>query len=202
MGKGIIKRLTGLSILLSASGIAGEPSAEMTVSGVFANSRCEVIAPNNGVYDLGTISVPASTVEPRALPALTRAWRIQCDQPTTLAVIPEDNRAASANGNGHFGFGEDPHTSLGYFQLGISRAQTDQRAVMLHTEGQPISGGAVTPLLAGMRSQWVTKDNVVKPGNSFDVDITVYPWLNPQKRRVMDQVKLDGSVTLNFVFGL
>lgn len=195
----INKSLTALSVLIFAAGTAWASSGEITVSGNMAPSRCEVIAPDNGVYDLGLISAREYSAGPIALPSVTRTWRVKCDKPTTLAVIPEDNRADSVHGigNKHFGFGGDGEASLGYFELGISRVQTDQRAVMLQT-----AGGGISSMLPGIRSQWVTQDNIPQAGTIFDVDITVFPWLTPRTRMITDQAKFDGSVTLNFIFGL
>lgn len=200
----ICKGLVSLSMIFLTAEASATFAGNLTVSGGVSPARCEVLVPNNGVYDLGLINTLDSTLGPKALPPVTRTWRIRCDNPTTLAVIPEDNRATSAGsiGNTHFGIGGDGEASLGYFELGISRARTDQRAVMLKTAERPASGGGITPLLPDKRSQWVTEDNIVQAGKVFDVDITVYPWINPRTRMVMDQVKFDGSVTLNFIFGL
>lgn len=200
----LLIQLAASSVLFCNVAVASSYLADVKVSGKIASSRCEVIAPNNGLYDLGRIKTLDKVSGPVALPPVTRTWRVKCDHPTTLSVIPEDNRVTAARGigNTHFTFGNDGETSLGYFKLGISRAQIDNRQVMLKTAGQSISNGASTPLLPGIRTQWITKDEIVQAGNVFDVDITVFPWLNPRAKMVKNQLKVDGSVTLNFVFGL
>lgn len=200
----MFRGLAGAWVLLSTGGLAAGLSGEVTVVGNVTAARCEVIAPNDGIYDLGRIAVAEKAAGPMALPPVTRTWRVQCDNPTYLAVVPQDNRAGAARGAGsaEFGLGDERGKALGYFRLGVSRVLIDQAAVAAQTLGQPMSGAGITPLLAGTRTRWLMSDNTARAGQTFAADITVFPWLTMPERAVTDRVVFDGSVTLNFIFGL
>lgn len=71
-----------------------------------------------------------------------------------------------------------------------------------------MSQAAITPLVSGMRTRWLVSDNVSQltrlapAGKIYSLDITVSPQLTIPKNAATEAVSLDGSVTLDFTFGL
>lgn len=202
--------MLGATTLLSASCLAGMPSSDIKVVGEIASSRCEIVAPNNGVYDFGKIRLPSGSNGMITLPAITQSWRVRCDSAAYLEIIPEDNRVG-ASGNmagGYFSFGGHGTQTLGKYRLGISNSQVDRAAVRSRTAGQPRSHADITPLVPGMRTRWLIPDNLPQltrlapAGKVFSLDITVSPQLTIPKNAVTEAVSLDGSVTLDFAFGI
>ncbi|EPM1538071.1 hypothetical protein [Serratia ureilytica] len=178
-------------------------SGELTVAGKMAASRCEVIAPNGGTYDFGKLTTDQSTAGVVPAP-MTQTWQVRCDGATYLAVEPEDNRAGTASraDAAHFGLGGDAARPLGYYRLTLSKAQIDRAPAVAYTAGQALSQAGGMSLMSGVRTQWQMPDNTARAGRQFAVDITVAPWLTQQSASLSDVVKLDGSVTMNFIFGL
>lgn len=56
-------------------------------------------------------------------------------------------------------------------------------------------------LISGERTDWLLADATRAAGQTYTMDISVTPVLDANILAV-DKVGLDGSVTLNFVFGL
>ncbi|ASC79837.1 fimbrial assembly protein, partial [Serratia marcescens] len=56
-------------------------------------------------------------------------------------------------------------------------------------------------LISGERTDWLLADSTRAVGQTYTMDISVTPVLAADIPTA-DKVELDGSVTLNFVFGL
>ncbi|MGF6192508.1 hypothetical protein [Serratia sp. 2723] len=199
-----LKWMVGVIGLSSVNALAGVPSSDVKVTGEIASSRCEIIAPNNGVYDFGKIKLPTGSDNPVSLPDMTQSWRVKCDNATYLEVIPQDNRNRAANGisTPYFSLGGNGVHTLGNYRLGVSNAQIDRAVAMSQTAGQAQSRSGVMPLIPGMRTRWLMPENVMRAGRVFSLDITVSPRLTIPQGAVTEAVSLDGSVTLDFIFGI
>ncbi|WP_411754907.1 hypothetical protein [Serratia sp. (in: enterobacteria)] len=206
----VLKWMMRSTVLLSTGCLAGLPSVEIKVAGEIEPSRCEIIAPNNGVYDFGKIRWPSRLNGPMTLPAMTQSWRVRCGSAAYLDIIPEDNRAwAGGNmGGAYFSLGRRDSQTLGKYMLGISNSRVDRVAVRSKTVGQPMSQAGISSLLPGKRTRWLIPDNVSQitrlapAGRVFSLDITVSPQLTIPENVATEAVSLDGSVTLDFAFGI
>ncbi|CAI0994442.1 Protein of uncharacterised function (DUF1120) [Serratia entomophila] len=192
----------GLWVFFSGQLIAA-PSAELKVSGKIKHSGCAVIASNNGVYDYG--SVPGNAADEQRLPTLKQAWQVRCESEAYLAIIPTDNRAASRSAQDPRRFGLSNTADgrpVGYFLLGLTHATVNGAPAALRSRAaasaQP---GSDVALISGERSDWLLADATRAAGRTYTMEISVTPVL-AANIPVTDKVELDGSVTLNFVFGL
>lgn len=198
-------------MLLSAGVLAGMPSGEVKVIGQIESPRCEIVAPNNGVYDFGRIKRPRGSNNTFNLPAITQSWRVRCDSAAYLGITPQDNRFRPV-GNAaasYFSLGVNGPRTLGIYRLGVSNARIDRAAVVPQTSGQPISRAGVagiTPLIPGIRTSWLLPKNVTRArtlaGRLFSVDITIFPRLTLPENAATEAMSLDGSATLDFTFGI
>ncbi|WP_431224736.1 hypothetical protein ACQ86O_07690 [Serratia sp. L9] len=203
----MLKKIAGATMLLSASCLAGMSPGEVKVVGEIILPRCEVIAPNNGVYDFGKIKLPENS---NSLPALTQSWRVKCDSAAYMDIIPEDNRSQSTgnHGAGYFSLGGGRGSqSMGNYRLGISNARIDRTAVVPQTAGRPMARAGIMSLLPGKRTRWEMPANVMmragpQAGRIFSLDITVYPQLTLPENAATEAMSLDGSATLDFTFGI
>lgn len=193
------------SLLMFFSGqLIAAPAAELKVSGKIKHSGCTVIAGNDGVYDFGTVREgPREKVQ--RLPALKQTWQVRCEGDAYLALIPMDNRSASRNGSdlSRFGLGNaSDGNSIGYFMLGLSRSTVNSVPAALRAHNAAgTSPGSEVALISGERTDWLLADSTRAFGRTYTMDISVTPVLAADIPTA-DKVELDGSVTLNFVFGL
>lgn len=194
----------GLWVLFSGQLIAA-PSAELKIAGKIKHSGCSVIASNNGVYDYGSVPGNAADDQTQMLPTLKQAWQVRCESEAYLAIIPTDNRAASRSAQDlrRFGLGNTADgRPVGYFLLGVAQSTVNgaPAALRSHTAASARPGSEVA-LISGERSDWLLADATRAAGHIYTMDISVTPVLTANIP-VTDKVELDGSVTLNFVFGL
>jgi len=179
------------------------PSAELKVSGKIKHVGCSVIASNNGVYDYG--SVPGNAADEQRLPTLKQTWQVRCESDAYLAIIPTDNRAASRSAQDLHRFGLSTMADgrpVGYFLLGLTHATVNGAPAALRSRtAASAPPGSEVALIAGERSDWLLADATRAAGRTYTMDISVTPVL-AANIPVTDKVELDGSVTLNFVFGL
>lgn len=201
--------MVGATSLLSVGCLAAMPSGEVKVIGEIASPRCEIIAPNSGVYDFGRISRSSGTQGWINLPVITQSWRVKCSSAAYMDIIPQDNRfrPGADMGAAYFSLGGNGTRTLGRYLLGVSNARIDQMAVIPQTSGQPTSRSGITTLVPGVRTRWlVPENNVTRAGSSagrlFSVDITVSPRLTLPDNEAVEAMSLDGSATLDFTFGI
>lgn len=191
-----------LWVLFSGQLIAA-PSAELKVSGKIKHSGCTVIAGNNGVYDYGAVRV-GTQGEVQKLPTVKQTWQVRCEGDAYLALIPMDNRAASRSEQDlrRFGLGNAPNGQpVGYFLLGLSHSVVDGASAALRSRNVAGLPSNEVALVSGERTDWLMADATRAAGRTYTMDISVAPVLAANIPAV-DKVELDGSVTLNFVFGL
>ncbi|HGM5574382.1 TPA: DUF1120 domain-containing protein [Serratia marcescens] len=206
MGKGI--RLISCMVVLFAAAVsaAGMPNGELQVTGKMAAPRCEMIVPNNGVYDLGKIDGRALAAGETALPPQTLTWQVRCDRAVPLAVVPQDNRASmarAARGSREvfFSLGSAARP-LGYYRLSAGQARIDRAAVALQTVGEPMARSGRVPLLPGVRTFAVLPARGAAMGQWHSIDITVSPVLGTVDAAAVSGEPIDGSATLEFMFAI
>ncbi|MHA7847529.1 DUF1120 domain-containing protein [Serratia sp. D1N4] len=204
---------TALSTLLltMANAHADAPTAELKVIGELTVPTCTVAGPDDGIYDFGKLS--ATMIKPAATTALTpmtKTWTVTCDAETYLNFAPVDNRAASASAvaTTNFGMGMVNNTGkIGYYTAQMENATVDGVASSLFTSASATFTPAATAnITTGQRSGWATATaNTQKSGKIFVADITVSPVLASSATMngpITDDTNIDGSMTLNFAYGI
>ena len=205
--------LSTLSALVLVAGVAhaDNPSAELTVIGTLTVPTCTVAAVNDGVYDVGsnasTLIKPAATT---VLNSVTQAWTVTCDATTYLNFTPLDNRAPSRSvvAATTFGLGNvNTDGKIGYFTAEVKNAKVDAVDSSLFTSNTTtFTPAATAKMTAGTRTGWATTAaNTQVAGKVFTADITVSPVLASSadmKGAITDTADIDGSVTLNFSYGI
>ncbi|MBH1922350.1 DUF1120 domain-containing protein [Serratia surfactantfaciens] len=191
-----------LWVLFSGQLIAA-PSAELKVSGKIKHSGCTVIAGNDGVYDYGAVR-GGTQGEVQKLPTVKQTWQVRCEGDAYLALIPTDNRAAGRSEQDlrRFGLGNAPNGQpVGYFLLGLSHSVVDGASAALRSRNAAGLPSNEVALVSGERTDWLMADTTRAAGRTYTMDISVAPVL-AANIPAADKVELDGSVTLNFIFGL
>ncbi|WP_145490687.1 DUF1120 domain-containing protein [Yersinia rohdei] len=210
------KQLIGLTVLSSLlSGInvanAATPTAELKVIGTLTVPSCTIVAPDEGVYDLGRLSssLVKSGTALTALTAITKTWTVNCDADTYLNFTPVDNRAASASAvaTTNFGLGNVNETGkIGYYTAVIKQGTVDGKASNLFSSATSTFTATTTAALTtGLRTGWSSAANTQSTGKVFTADITVSPILagtTTMGGPITEDAEIDGSMTMNFAFGI
>ncbi len=189
---------------------AAPPSTELTVTGELVVPLCTVAAADEGIYDLGKI--PATMIKPNAetvVTALTKNWTITCDAETYLSLTPSDNRASSSTntGTGYFGLGNvNGSGKIGTYSVDILNGTVDGVKSNLYVSATAaISPQASVRMHKGYRNGWAATTNLQKSGKIFAADLKVTPVLASSLTMngpVTEDTNIDGSMTLNFAFGI
>ena len=204
------------SIILSMATQAAPPSAELKVKGKLGVPSCTVIAPDGGIYDLGKIS--ATNVKSGAvvttLTPITKNWSVACDSQTYLSFGSVDNRNTSVSdtssiSNHGLGFINGTGT-IGYYTLVMSNPMVDgiQTSVFSVSASGGVSAGSQSFALAtnGPRRAWsIAGTNTQIAGKVFSADFKVTPTLagtTAMNGPITEDANIDGSVTMNFAFGI
>ncbi len=213
MKKHVINAMTLSALLLAMTQAhaADALTAELKVVGELTVPTCTVAATDDGVYDIGKQSstVISATAE-KTLTAMTKTWTVTCDAETYMNMTPVDNRAASKSSSTTtaFGLGNVNGTGkIGYFSATVKNAQVDSVASQLFTSASATFTPAATANLTnGLKTGWATATaNTQKSGKVFVADITVTPVLASSVTMngpITDNADIDGSVTLNFAYGI
>ncbi len=196
-----------------ANAYAAAPVSDLIVKGKLVVPVCSIAAGDEGIYDFGKQS--ATVVKPNADTALTpmvKTWTITCDAETYLNLTPTDNRAESAStaSNVNFGLGSvNGSGKIGYYTATMSNATVDDTNTNLFiTSNGTIGTGAVkttAQIYKGYRSGWAATASTQKSGKVFVADITVAPTLASSavmNGPITEDTNLDGSLTLNFAYGI
>ncbi|MNG80284.1 hypothetical protein D3C79_389140 [compost metagenome] len=183
---------------------AGAPAVDIRVVGILAAPGCFVVAPNNGVYDLGTLPVTSGKSTKIALAPLSQTWRIQCEAETYLKLLATDNRAVVGTSSEPASYGllgRSGGEALGYYYVEIANATVNGKPARVLAPG----GGDSARMRSGRPMGWWQGDVALHSGRLFSADITVYPFLTAAgaaKSRALEGETVDGSMTISFEFGL
>jgi hypothetical protein len=212
-----IFKLAAISAVLmgAAAAHAAAPTNDLAVKGTIGAPTCTVASTNNGLYDfgrIGTSQVKAGTTT-NALPSISQPWTVSCNAATYLSFRVVDNRAASASSvaDTNFGLGNVNGTGkLGYYTVTMSGgtvdgatsytyATTSKTAFTTDNTEKPIRSGSY---MHGWGGQ---PNDTQRAGSVFGADLKVTPILagtTTMNGAVTEDTDLDGSLTLNFAFGL
>lgn len=211
MNKKLIATSSLLSSLILGMGIAhaAPPSAELTVIGTLTVPTCTVAAADDGTYDIGKIS--ASLVKPSAnmpLSPISKTWTITCDADTYLNFKPLDNRSATASTTGttNFGLGLVNETGkIGFYTVTMKNASVDgSDSSVFSSASTTVSSSSSVVVNSANRNGWST-GALQKSGKLFVADLEVAPTLASSvvmNGPVTDDADIDGSLTLNFAYGI
>ncbi|WP_145542699.1 DUF1120 domain-containing protein [Yersinia frederiksenii] len=210
------KQLVGLTVLSSlvlgmTAAHAEAPTAELKVIGTLTVPSCTIVAPDEGVYDFGKLSssLIKSGVAVTPLTAMTKTWTVNCDADTYLNFTPVDNRAASASAvaTTNFGMGNVNGTGkIGYYTAVIKNGTVDGKASNLFSSASSTFTATTTAnLTTGLRTGWSSAASTQSTGKVFVADITVSPVLagtTTMGGPITEDAEIDGSMTMNFAFGI
>ncbi|MGE4799918.1 DUF1120 domain-containing protein [Yersinia hibernica] len=210
------KRLIGLTVLSSlvlgiTAAQAATPTAELKVIGTLTVPSCTVASPDEGVYDFGKMSssLVKSGTATTPLTAMTKTWTVSCDAETYLNFTPIDNRAASVSvaGATNFGMGNVNGTGkIGYYTAQIKNGTVDNKSSSVFTSASStFTLTSTAALTTGMRTGWSSAANTQSTGKVFSADITVSPVLagtTTMGGPITEDAEIDGSMTMNFAFGI
>ncbi|WP_186375199.1 DUF1120 domain-containing protein [Yersinia rohdei] len=209
------KQLTVLAflILCATAAHAAPPTAELKVKGKIGVPACNINAPDNGVYNFGNISSTQikSGTTTTELPKMSKSWTIICDASTYLNVTPIDNRAATASSTetkARFGLGSiNGNGKIGFYWVALSNAKVDNQPTNLYFTNTNAftSVETSTHLWSGSVTGWASAANTQTAGKVFSADFEVTPVLagvTDMKGTITEDIKIDGSLTMNFAFGI
>ena len=208
-----LAKITVLSSLIFGINAANAeaPTAELKVIGTLTVPSCTVNAPDDGVYDFGKLSssLIKSGATTTALTPITKNWTVNCDAETYLNFTPVDNRAASVStaGTTNFGMGNVNGTGkIGYYTAQIKNGTVDTKPSNLFSSAtSTFAAGTVANLTTGLRTGWSSAANTQSVGKIFTADITVSPILGGTTVMggpITEDAEIDGSMTMNFAFGI
>jgi hypothetical protein len=216
MNKFSVKTTLASLMLISAGAVmADAPTAELKVAGKVAVPGCTIAQSAGGTYDYGSISptlVKASATT--ALTAQTQTWTVTCDAQTFLSFRVIDNQSASTAGSAttQFGLGNVNNTGkIGYYTVQLGKAMVDNATAYTYaaTPGSTtVTSAATASVNTSLAHGWAATNGagaVQKAGQVFAMDMTVTPTLASSATMggpITDKVPLDGSLTINYSFGL
>ncbi|HHL2561433.1 TPA: DUF1120 domain-containing protein [Yersinia enterocolitica] len=208
-----LAKITVLSSLIFGINAANAeaPTAELKVIGTLTVPSCTVNAPDDGVYDFGKLSssLIKSGVTTTALTPITKNWTVNCDAETYLNFTPVDNRAESVSTAGatNFGMGHVNGTGkIGYYTAQMKNGTVDGKASNLFSSvNSTFTATTSAYLTKDMRTGWSSAANTQSVGKIFTADITVSPTLGGTTVMggpITEDAEIDGSMTMNFAFGI
>ncbi|EPN2807055.1 DUF1120 domain-containing protein [Serratia marcescens] len=197
---------------MSGSAMAASMSPELSVKGKMAVPSCTLSMVGGGIFDLGNIS--NSLIQPQKateLKSMSQPINVNCDAVTYLSFTVEDNRegTASVTNPQYFGLGNVNSTGkLGYYQIHMYAPVVDGVGVKAYatTKGSTaFTAQDAVYLNKDYVMGWAKSSSVQISGKKFSTYLEVKPMLASSKDMngpIADNVKLDGSSTLNFTYGL
>lgn len=209
----IFKLTLFTSMILSVAVQAAPPSAELKVKGKLGVPSCTVIAPDGGIYDLGKISATnvKSGIATTVLPTMTKTWTINCDAITYLSYTSIDNRLASVSDTSttrNYGLGNINGTGkIGFYTATLSNSRVDGNSTSMYyrlSTGVATAGSSLF-LIDSYYYGFSNASAVAIAGKSFSTDITITPTLagtTTMNGPITEDATIDGSVTMNFSFGI
>lgn len=214
-------------LLLAGQAAAEAPTADLLVKGTIEVPGCDVAitgedGDNSSEYNFGDID--SSTVKPgnitTALNPLTKTWTIQCTGKTNLTYQIEDHQAETAltpTNKAQFGLGNvNGDGKIGFYEVDMLNAKISSdgaEPVAAQTFGA-VKGSTTFTRAASVKLSstnvmgWSENAaNNLAAADTFIADFKVTPTLggtgaNHMKGTITEDVKLDGSLTFTFAFGL
>ncbi|VEA61142.1 Protein of uncharacterised function (DUF1120) [Serratia plymuthica] len=212
MKKTVISACVISAMMSMGSAMAASMSPELKVQGQMAVPSCQLKLTNDGVFDLGKISnTLINSTKETMLAGSSGQVSVDCEAETFLNFTVVDNRegTASTANTGYFGLGNvNTDGKLGYYRLIVAGAKVDGASSSLYSTAK---GSTTFTALASAYVDknkvigWAKSANVQQSGKTFSTGLLVEPYLASSRDMggpITDNVKLDGSATLNFAYGL
>lgn len=198
------------SIFSTASLQAAPPTAILKVVGDLTVPVCNIATTEDRAYDLAKLSsMLLKASDYYKVPSVTQSWTVSCDADTYLIFQPVDNREGTSSiaGNTSFGLGTvNSSGKVGYYNATMKNATVDGKAASVFSaSGGTFSAAATTTLDKTLKSGWASSNSTLKSGKVFVTDITVQPYLAStavMNGTITDEAQIDGSMTLNFAYGI
>ncbi len=192
-----------------ATAQAAAPVAELKVIGTLTVPTCTVASADDGVYDLGKISAtmvkPATTT---TLNNISKTWTVTCDAETYLNFRPVDNRAETNLGGDpvSFGLGSVNETGkIGFYSVIMKNGSVDSVASNVFSAANTsISSNTSVYISTTHRNGW-SSGTSQKSGKIFVADLEIAPVLGSTSHMngpITEDTNIDGSLTLNFAYGI
>lgn len=201
-----------IAVVMSMGSVMASMSPELKVQGEMAVPSCQLSLQNGGVYDFGKISnALISSTSSTPLASKVSQVLVDCEAETFLSFSVIDNRegTASSSGSTNFGLGTvNGNGKLGYYRLKALAANVDGSSSQLYstTKGSTsFSAAQGANVDKNKVIGWALADNLQRSGKKFSTLLSVEPFLGSSADMggaITDNVKLDGSATLNFTYGL
>lgn len=201
-----------IAVIMNMGSAMASMSPELKVQGQMAVPSCQLSLQNGGVFDFGKISNSLiSTNSATALTTKVSQVMVDCEAETFLSFTVVDNREGTASNSSttNFGLGAvNGDGKLGYYRLTALAANVDGSSSQLYSATK---GSTSFPAAQGANVDknkiigWALADNIQRSGKKFSTLLSVEPFLASSKDMggpITDNVKLDGSATLNFAYGL
>lgn len=187
----ILLQASTAALLMSTCFVSyGGMNADITMSGALAPKTCHVRAPNEGVYDYGNVSARGREY---VFPEITQRWQVDCDGDINLNIVATDNRQDSLSraSRHYYGLGGENSEPVGYYRVIVSRA-------MVYSGGDKI--------VSNKNDFYLTNGEEASfniPGSKYVFDLTVQPKITDMQRLAREgKIKIDGSLSLNFKYGI
>lgn len=198
-------------VMMAGNVMAAPATSELKVVGQMAVPACKVDAKELTV-DLGSIS--HTLIKPSVVTALATkdaTIGVTCEAETFLNFTVNDNRegTASVTHPYYFGLGNvNGSGKLGYYSLILKNALVDGVSSMTYMSpkgSSSVSAVASSKIMKNYVVGWAKSHGNQNSGKRFVATLEVSPVLASSKMMggpITDNVKLDGSATLNFSYGL
>ena len=209
-----------LALMAAGPSFAAGPQATVKVIGTLEVPGCEVTQDDgNNVYDFGNLESslikPGTATNTLTDRAIEKTWTIRCDGLTYLTYKITDNEAdiSSPTTATQFGLGKvNGDKNIGYYEVLMSDATVDAGTVadlparVFATSNTTISRQTSVLLDRNKTMGW-SKDtaNELIAAETFRAKFKVTPTLNGTQTMggtITENIALDGSLTLEFAFGL
>ncbi|MGL1812382.1 UNVERIFIED_CONTAM: DUF1120 domain-containing protein [Serratia marcescens] len=212
MKKTVISASIAAILMMANQVSAASMSPELKVKGQMAVPSCEVSITNDGVFDLGKVS--NTLINSTAATALAKSQKqlaVSCEAETFLNFTVVDNRegTASATGGANFGLGSvNGAGKLGYYKVNILNATVNGVSSALFSVKKGTTAFTTVSSAYADKNNvtgWAKSGNVQNSGKIFSAVLEVEPYLASTKDMngpITDNVKLDGSSTLSFAYGI
>lgn len=205
---------TLIMVMVMGGAYAAPPASDLKVKGLLVVPVCTIVAADNGIYNIG--KQPATLVKPNTdttLASMSKTWTITCDAETYLNFTHSDNRADSVStvARANFGLGYvNGSGKIGFYNIDVKNPTVDGITTrVFSTMNNTLTTHDIVPYLSvhkDNRHGWASATSIAQQsGKVFAADFVVTPTLASSATMngaITDDTNIDGSITLNFAYGI
>lgn len=203
------------TLMMVMSGVyAAPPASDLTVKGQLVVPVGAIATADNSVYTIG--KQPETLVKPSAdttLASMSKTWTITCDAQTYLNFTHSDNRADSVSTvpRANFGLGYvNGSGKIGFYNVAVKNPTVDGISTrVFSTMNNTLTTHNIVSYLSvhkDNRHGWASATSITQQsGKVFAADFVVTPTLASSATMngaITDDTNMDGSITLNFAYGI